>query len=259
MSNFKAFFFSPLEQFEVLPLIPLYFKGIDFSITNETIILFIIFFIVRIFFFSCFNPKDSTLNLIPTKFQVLFEMLYKIIISLVVDNLGKEKGQLYFPILFFIFFFVVCLNLIGLIPYSFTLTSHLIVTFSLAFFIFVALNIICINIHGLGIFSLFLPSGTSFTLALLLVPIELISYVFKPVSLSIRLFANMMAGHTLLKVIAGFAWTLSACSGILFLCHYVPLLILLPLFGLELGVALIQSFVFVILICIYLNDALNLH
>ena len=93
----------------------------------------------------------------------------------------------------------------------------------------------------------------------LLVPIELISYVFKPVSLSIRLFANMMAGHTLLKVIAGFAWTLAACSGILFLIHYVPLLILLPLFGLELGVALIQSSVFVILICIYLNDALNLH
>jgi ATP synthase subunit 6 len=259
MLNFKNFFFSPLEQFEVLPLIPFYLKGIDFSITNETIILLLIFVIIRIFFFSCINPKDSTLNLIPSKFQVLFEMLYKIIISLIVDNLGKENGQLYFPVLFSIFFFVVCLNLIGLIPYSFTLTSHLIVTFSLALFIFIALNIICVNIHGLGIFSLFLPSGTSFALALLLVPIELISFIFKPVSLSIRLFANLMAGHTLLKVIAGFAWTLSACSGLLFLCHYVPLLILLPLFGLELGVALIQSFVFVILICIYLNDALNLH
>jgi ATP synthase subunit 6 len=259
MSNFKNFFFSPLEQFEILPLVPLYFKGIDFSITNETIILVIIFFFVRILFFSCFNPKDSTLNLIPNKFQVLFELLYKVILSLIVDNLGKNKGQIYFPILFSIFFFIVSLNLIGLIPYSFTLTSHLIVTFSLALFIFIALNIICIRTHGLAFFSLFLPSGTSFFLALLLVPIELISYIFKPVSLSIRLFANMMAGHTLLKVIAGFAWTLSACSGILFLIHYVPLLILIPLFVLELGVALIQSFVFIILICIYLNDAINLH
>jgi ATP synthase subunit 6 len=191
--------------------------------------------------------------------QIIFEFLYKVVISLVVDNLGQENGQPFFPILFSIFFFIVCLNLIGLIPYSFTLTSHLIVTFALALFIFVALNIICIKKHGFAFFSLFLPSGTSFGLALLLVPIEFISYVFKPVSLSIRLFANMMAGHTLLKVIAGFAWTLSACTGILFLIHYIPLLILLPLFGLELGVALIQSFVFVILICIYLNDAINLH
>jgi len=217
------------------------------------------FFIFNILFTSCKNIKDSTLNLIPNKFQILFESIYKVILSLVVDNLGKEKGQTFFPILFSTFFFVVSLNLIGLIPYSFTLTSHLIVTFTLALFIFLALNIICIRTHGLAFFSLFLPSGTSFFLALLLVPIELISYVFKPISLSIRLFANMMAGHTLLKVIAGFGWVLSSCSGILFLIHYVPLLILLPLFGLELGVALIQSFVFVILICIYLNDAINLH
>ena len=253
------FFYSPLEQFEVLPLIPLYLGGIDVSITNETVILLIIFFFISILFFSSFNPKDSTLNLIPSKFQSVFEFLYRVIISLVVDNLGKESGQSFFPILFSIFFFIVCLNLIGLIPYSFTLTSHLIVSFALALFIFIALNIICIKKHGFAFFSLFLPSGTSFGLALLLVPIEFISYVFKPVSLSIRLFANMMAGHTLLKVIAGFAWTLSACTGILFLIHYIPLLILLPLFGLELGVALIQSFVFVILICIYLNDAINLH
>lgn len=175
------------------------------------------------------------------------------------DNVASQRGQNFFPFVFTIFVYILMLNLIGLVPYSFTLTSHLIVTFALALFIFIAFNIICIRRHGLAFFSLFLPSGTSFALALLLVPIEVISYIFKPVSLSIRLFANMMAGHTLLKVIAGFAWTLAACSGILFFIHYVPLLILLPLFGLELGVALIQSFVFVILLCIYLNDALNLH
>jgi F0F1-type ATP synthase membrane subunit a len=253
------FFYSPLEQFEVLPLIPLYFGGIDVSITNETVILLIIFFFISILFFSSFNPKDSTLNLIPSKFQSVFEFLYRVIISLVVDNLGKESGQPFFPILFSIFFFIVCLNLIGLIPYSFTLTSHLIVTFALALFIFIALNIICVKKHGFAFFSLFLPSGTSFGLALLLVPIEFISYVFKPVSLSIRLFANMMAGHTLLKVIAGFAYTMMGLSGVLFFVHYVPLLILIPLFLLELGVSLIQAFVFSVLICIYLNDAINLH
>jgi len=108
-------------------------------------------------------------------------------------------------------------------------------------------------------FSLFLPSGTSLALSFLLVPIELISYIFKPISLSIRLFANMMAGHTLLKVIAGFAYTMMVLSGILFFVHYVPLLILIPLFLLELGVSLIQAFVFSVLVCIYLNDAINLH
>ena len=231
------FFYSPLEQFEILPLIPLYLGGIDFSITNETIILIVIFFTVQTFFLFCTNEKDSTLSFIPSRIQVIFEGIYKVIVGLIVDNLGQKDGQKFFPIIFSVFFVIVCLNLIGLVPYSFTLTSHLIVTFALALFIFIAFNIICIRTHGLAFFSLFLPSGTSFALALLLVPIEVIS----------------------LKVIAGFAWTLGACSGILFFIHYVPLLILFPLFGLELGVALIQSFVFVILLCIYLNDAINLH
>ena len=115
------------------------------------------------------------------------------------------------------------------------------------------------KLHGTKIFLLFLPSGTTFALAFLLVPIELISYIFKPISLSIRLFANMMAGHTLLKVIAGFAYVLLGATGLLFLIHYVPLLLLIPLIGLELVVSLIQSFVFSILVCIYLNESVNLH
>jgi ATP synthase subunit 6 len=123
----------------------------------------------------------------------------------------------------------------------------------------IGINIICVRHHGIEIFSLFLPSGTGVLLGLLLVPIELISYIFKPISLSIRLFANMMAGHTLLKVIAGFGWTLMGCSGILFLLFQVPFFILIPLMCLELGVALIQSFVFSVLISIYLNEAIHLH
>jgi len=254
----KIFVSSPLEQFQVIPILSLQYGIFDFSITNETVILIIIFFLTMSFIFSLLK-EDNTFYIIPSKWQVVIEGVYKLILSLVVDNIRDKRGQLFFPLVFSIFLFILSLNLIGLVPYSFTLTSHLIVTLALSLAVFIGINIICIRIHGMKFFSLFLPPGTSIVLALLLVPIELISYVFKPVSLSIRLFANMMAGHTLLKVIAGFAATLMANSGILFLLHYVPLLILIPLFGLELGVALIQSFVFSILICIYLNDSINLH
>jgi len=251
--------FSPLEQFQIIPLFSLTLGIFDISITNEVIILLLVLFFSSIFFLSPSKIKDNSYLIIPGNCQAIIEILYKMLLSLVTDNIKDKKGQYFFPLVFFIFLFILSLNLIGLVPYSFTLTSHLIVTLSLSLAIFIGINIICIRIHGMHFFSLFLPSGTSFALAFLLVPIELISYIFKPISLSIRLFANMMAGHTLLKVIAGFAFTLMGNVGILFFLHYVPLLILIPLFGLELGVALIQSFVFSILICIYLNDAINLH
>lgn len=255
----KEFFFSPLEQFEILPIFPFYLGVLDFSITNETIILLLVFSIVYIFKLSIINQANLTLFVVPNRWQVIFEAIYKTVLSMVVDNIGIIKGQSFFPLVFSIFFYILCLNIVGLVPYSFTLTSHFIVTFALSLSIFLGINIICIKIHNIEFFSLFLPSGTSAALAFLLVPIELISYIFKPVSLSIRLFANMMGGHTLLKVIAGFSWSLMSCTGILFIFHYIPLLILIPLFGLEVGVALIQAFVFSILICIYLNDAINLH
>jgi ATP synthase subunit 6 len=250
---------SPLEQFEILPVISFYLGGLDFSITNEAVILFLIFFFVSTFFYSSFKQTDATLYVVPHRWQVIIEIIYKMVLSMISDNISGKKGQLFFPLVFSVFFYVANLNLIGLVPYSFTLTSHLIVTFALAIAIFLGINIICVRIHGLEFFSLFFPSGTSLILGLLLVPIEIISYVFRPISLGIRLFANMMAGHTLLKVIAGFAWSLMGCTGILFLMHYVPLLILLPLFGLELAVGLIQAFVFSVLTCIYLNDAIHLH
>ena len=252
-------FSSPLEQFEILTVFSLYMGGLDFSITNEAVILFLIFFFTITFFSSAFKQSDSTLYVVPHRWQVIIEIVYKMVLSMISDNISGNKGQFFFPLVFSIFFYVASLNLIGLVPYSFTLTSHLIVTFALSIAIFLGINIICIRIHGLEFFSLFFPAGTSLLLGLLLVPIEIISYVFRPISLGIRLFANMMAGHTLLKVIAGFAWSLMGCTGILFLMHYVPLLILLPLFGLELAVGLIQAFVFSVLTCIYLNDAVNLH
>jgi ATP synthase subunit 6 len=252
-------FASPLEQFQVLPIISIYFGNFDFSVTNETIILLLVFFFTVLLFNSIVDQKDRSFLVIPTRWQIIVEMLYDLVLSLVVDNIKDPRGQKFFPLVFAIFLFIMSLNLIGLVPYSFTLTSHLIVTLSFSLAIFIGINIICVRIHGMNFFSLFLPSGTSVLLALLLVPIELISYVFKPISLSIRLFANMMAGHTLLKVIAGFGYTLMSNTGVLFLLHFVPLMILIPLFGLELGVALIQSFVFGTLICIYLNDSISLH
>ena len=158
------------------------------------------------------------------------------------------------------FCFILLLNLIGLIPYSFTTTSHIIITLSLSFTIFIGVNIICIRTYKMEMLSLFIPSNTSFLLALLLVPIEFLSYIFKPISLGVRLFANLMAGHTLLKVIVGFSWSMLMIDDLLLSSmHIVPLFILVLLMGLELGVAIVQAYVFITLTCIYLNDSVNLH
>lgn len=251
-------FYSPLEQFQIIPIFSVHLGNLDFSITNYTFITIFILFIFVTYLFILTNRKNTSLFLIPNRWQSIIETLYKVMISMVSDNVGP-KGEKYFPFIFVLFLFVVLTNLIGLVPYSLTLTSHLIVTFSLAMIVFISVNIAGARIHGLKMFSLFLPAGTTFPLSLLLVPIEFVSYMFKPISLSVRLFANLMAGHTLLKVIAGFGWGLMGCSGLLFLAHYIPLAVLFPLFGLELAVALIQAYVFSILSCIYLNDALNLH
>jgi len=257
--NLNFFLTSPLEQFRILPLITFNVGGFDFSFTNETLILVLIFFISIVFFSSAVKQEDKTFFIIPNRWQSIIESIYSLVLGLVNDNIKSKKADLFFPLVCFLFLLVLSSNLIGLVPYSFTITSHLVVTFGLALSIFIGINIVCIREHGMHFFSLFLPSGTALGLAFVLVPIELVSYIFKPIALATRLFANMMAGHILLKVIAGFAYVLMGSTGILFLLHYVPLLILIPLFGLELGVAVIQSFVFAILICIYLNDSINLH
>jgi len=253
----NIFFTSPLEQFVIYPIVPLRVGIIDISITNGLIISLLIIIATVIFGLSLLS--DKSFKIIPSHWQAIVEILYKATLGLATGSISDERAQKFFPLVCTIFFLIMSINLIGLVPYSFTLTSHLIVTFTIAFSVFIGINRICAKEHGMKAFALFLPPGTPVVLALLLVPIEIISYVFKPVSLSIRLFANMMAGHTLLKVIAGFSYTLLGASGILFSLHYVPLLILIPLMGLELAVAIIQAYVFTILICIYLNDAINLH
>jgi len=191
--------FSPLEHFKIHHL----FQHHTILISNFNI--FLILTLACLSFISFFLiVNKSFFSVIPSRIQAIFETIYSVIFSLLQDNVGNE-GKNFFPFIFTLFIFILSLNLIGLIPYSFAVTSHLIVTFTFALMIFIGINIICINKHGMNMLSLFLPAGSSFLLAILLVPIEIVSYLFRPISLSVRLFANIMAGHTLLKVIAGFA------------------------------------------------------
>jgi len=252
-------FFSPLEQFLVLPIIS--FNYFFLSLNNILITLLVLFFILFLSFASLSKAETNEIHLIPNRYQVFYESVFVSISSLIRDNIQSTEKKYFLPIIGSIFFFVLNLNLLGIVPYSFTITSELIITFALSLVIFLGIQIIAIRMHGLVFFSLFFPSGVSVFLSFLLVPIEFISFFFKPISLSIRLFANMMAGHTLLKVIAGFTWLIAtgASSWFVSTSHYIPLFILVILFVLEVGVAIIQSFVFAVLLCIYINDIFNLH
>ena len=200
--------YTPLEQFQIILLFSIKLFCFDFSITNLVLVnlLVLLFFgaIVTLFSSNKNYVKETSFCFIPTAWQTLIETVYETALQLLFDNINQD-GEKYFPIISVIFIFVLFSNLIGLIPYSFTTTSHLIVTFTLSLSIFIGINIICVQKHKFQMLSLFIPSNTSFGLALLLVPIELLSYIFKPISLGVRLFANLMAGHTLLKVIVGFS------------------------------------------------------
>lgn len=255
---------SPLDQFRILPILSGSIGTFDLSFTNSALILLLALgsFLFLSYLYispSLYLSVGSGTFLVPNnRWFLVIENIYLIISGILYDNVGL-KGQPYFPFLFVLFLFVLQSNLIGLVPYSFTVTSHIIVTFSLALIVFIGVNIIGINIHKIHFLNLFLPAGTALPMAFLLVPLEIVSFFIKPISLSVRLFANMMAGHTLLKVIAGFAWQMMKGGGLLFIGHVVPLIILFLLVGLELGVAFIQAYVFTVLSCIYLNDSINLH
>ena len=177
---------------------------------------------------------------------------------MVSSNLG-DRGQGYFPMIFVLFIFLLTCNLIGMVPYSFTVTSHIIVTLTLSLTVYIGVTFILFREHGFHALSLFVPAGAPFSLYFLLIGIELISNVMRVVSLSVRLFANMMSGHILLKVLLGFAWTMMMSGGIMLLVHLVPMGVVFVLLFLETAVACIQAYVFAILTCIYLNEAMNLH
>jgi ATP synthase subunit 6 len=258
--DFKAtlMLYSPLDQFKIAPLFSFVVAGIDISATNFLLVSLLTIFVLRGFVFLIKEPNSNSFFVIPNGWQHIIEKLYALVTQLLSDIIttGSER---YFPFVSVLFMFILSNNLIGLVPYSFTVTSHITLTFFLSFSIFVAMNIIGFQRHGVELFSLFLPANTTFFLALLLVPIELISYIAKPISLGVRLFINLMAGHSLLKVIVGFSWNMLLVENLKAVVFILPLLILVLLMGLELGVALIQAYVFITLTAIYLNDSESLH
>ena len=249
---------APLEQFQILSLFPLKLFYLDLSITNFTIINGLAIFIVLNFFY--FNGsknnhlQENSFYFSPNSWQKLIELVVELPSRLVSDIILTDNEK-YFPVILTLFMFILFGNLIGLAPYTFTTTSHLFVTFTLSFSVFIGLNVITFKKYQVKIFSLFLPANTPFALALLLVPIEFVSYIIKPISLGARLFINLMAGHTLLKVIIGFSWSILLLEHLSSISLIIPMITLIVLFGLELGVALIQTYVFIVLTCIYIQDA----
>ena len=240
---------NPMQQFTVFRIGPeIKIAGVDLSFTNAS--LFMVISASIILFFLFFGSKEK--KIIPDKIQLMAEMFYSFVAKMISDTAGT-KAKPFFPFIFSLFMFVLICNMVGMLPYSFTVTSHIIVTLVMALFIFVAVTIIGFLKHGFKYLSIFVPSGVPAVLLPLITIIEIISYLSRPVSLSVRLFANMMAGHTMLKVFGGFVVSLGILGG------WLPLGFSVALTGLEILVAFLQAYVFAILTCIYLNDALNLH
>jgi F-type H+-transporting ATPase subunit a len=189
--------------------------------------------------------------LVPGLWQSMVELSYIFIANLIKDTVGSE-GRPYFPFIFTVFMFVLFGNLFGMLPYTFTFTSHIVVTFTMALFVFLGVTLIAIAKHKIRFFTFFMPPGVPMYMAPILIPIEIISYLSRPISLSVRLFANMLAGHTLMKVFAGFIFALGVFG-------IAPWAFIVALTGLEIVIAFLQAYVFTILTCLYLNDALHLH
>lgn len=246
---------SALEQFDLVPIYFISFFSIyDITITNSTIYMFIAVIVFTVLFLLVF---DRT-YIIPTKLQSLIDMLYHFIKGLLFQFVSS-KGNPFFIFVFTLFTFILFINLIGMIPYSFTPTSHIIITFGLSFTIWLAVTYTGVQLQGFHFMSLFFPAGSPVLLAPLLVGIEVISYVSRAFSLAIRLFANIMSGHTLLSIIATFTFQMFSTGGLLALVALAPFALLVILSGLEIGIAMLQAYVFTILTCIYFKDALYGH
>ena len=245
---------TPLEQFEILPLFSL-ILGEKFAFTNASFFLVVAVATVLSILYLGIGHHATIL---PNRWQALLESLYEFVLDRVADTIG-EKGYRYFPWIFVTFLFLLTCNRRGRIPYTFTVTSHLIITFGFGRATFIGINIVAFREHGLHFFSFFLPKEAPLALSPFLVRIEFISYVFRVVSLSVRLFANRRSGHTLLKILAGFAWSRISIGGIFYVLQLFPLAVVFALTGLELGIAFLQAYVWTILVCIYLNDAIHLH
>jgi ATP synthase subunit 6 len=241
-----------MEQFEIFPLFSLGL-GPNFAITNATA-FGVIVLLIAAGFLSC-GTGEATL--VPNRWQSMAEGVYSLALDTLRDSVGP-KGAAYFPWIFASFLMIMMCNLVGMIPYTFTLTSHIAVTFGFAGATFIGINIVAFRAHGLHFFSFFVPKDVPAALLPLIVVIEVISYVFRLVSLAVRLFANMMAGHSLLKILAGFVWTLLSLGGIFAVLQLAPFAAMIAVTILELGVAFLHAYVWTTLVCIYLGDAIHL-
>ncbi|MBL6761226.1 MAG: F0F1 ATP synthase subunit A [PS1 clade bacterium] len=243
---------DPMHQFEVQPIIELpALAGIDTSFTNSSLWMVLAVGLSGMFMLMA----SSRTALVPGRLQLMGEMAYGFVANMIKENVGTE-GMRFFPFIFSLFLFILFCNMLGMLPYSFTVTSHLIVTFALAAVVFVMVTAVGFIRHGIGFLKLFVPSGIPVVMVPLLVIIEVISYLTRPVSLSVRLFGNMMAGHTMLKIFGGFVVGLSS-AGLVPLA-IAPFALMVALTGLELLIAGLQAYVFTILTCIYLNEAIHM-
>ena len=245
---------DPIKQFVITPIIPFEVSGIDLSFTNSSLWM-VIGAVTASAFLMLSIQKQS---LVPGRLQAMSEMMYEFVAGMVRDNVGSH-GRQYFPMIFTLFIVVLMGNVLGLIPYSFTYTSHIIVTGALALSIFLIVTVMGFVNHGLKFLTLFTPPGVPFVMQLLIVPIEVLSFLIRPATLSLRLFANMMAGHLMLKVFAGFSVMMLGLGGVGLVAGLIPMFFNVALYMLELLVAALQAYIFAILSCIYLKDTVDLH
>lgn len=239
---------DPIAQFKIKALSSdLSLGGVDVTITNSSV--FMVLTVLSISAFLVLGMRKRAL--VPGRWQSMAEMSYEFIAGLLRDNVGSE-GRKYFPFIFSLFMFILFANMLGLLPYAFTTTSHIAVTFVLAMAVFIGVTVIGIVRHGTHFFSFFVPSGVPMAVMPLMIPIEIISYLSRPVSLAVRLFANMTAGHIMMKVFAGFIVPLGIFG-------IAPFVVDVALVGFEFLVAFLQAYVFTVLTCLYLNDAIHLH
>ncbi len=244
---------SPLDQFVIKPIIPFgKIGGAEIAFTNSSLFMMLVVAVVGVFFMVATSQRA----LVPGRLQSFAEMLYEFVAGTLKSAVGKE-GMQFFPLVFSLFLFVLCANFMGMIPGAFTVTSHIIVTFALAMVVFLSVIGVGIAKHGTHFFGLFVPQGAPALLVPFLVVIEVISFLSRPISLGMRLFANMLAGHIALKVFAGFVVSLGALGIGGILGATLPLGMIVALTALEFLVAFLQAYVFTILTCVYLNDALH--
>jgi F-type H+-transporting ATPase subunit a len=237
----------PLEQFVIQRIVPIHIGGVDLTFTNAALLMTIA--VVLITALTVLATRSRAL--VPGRWQSVAEMLYEFVADMVDTNIG-HGGRRFFPFIFTLFTFILLANLLGMIPYSYTTTAQILVTFALAAVVFIIVTTVGFVRHGFHFLSLFVPHGVPKVLLLILVPIELLSYFIRPFTLSIRLFANMLAGHTMLAIFGGFAASIGVMA-------FFPVGIDVLLVGLEFLVAVLQAYVFAILTCLYLGEAIQLH